>query len=112
MVQSLPFFFSFGKGFQASPEVACFLVPTLCPWSASLYLPISPPFESSVQGWSSLSRVYLGPLVINSSTVCACFVSSPDYLQMSLLMSSRWFLSDFTEPASDKPPGTLTETVW
>lgn len=49
--------------------------------------------------------MYLGLLVVNSSTVGVCFVSSPDYLQMSLLMPSRWLLSHFTEPASDKPPG-------
>lgn len=106
------FLFPFGKCFQAFPEVTCFLVshsPSLPPL---IFTNISPTLVLSsglvfiIQGvsWASGYK--------QQHHVCVCFVSSPDYLQMSLLMSSRWFLSHFTEPASDKPPGMLTETVW
>lgn len=105
------FFFSFGKGFQASPEVACFLVSSLSLVRPFIYQYHLPHLSPWVQVGLHYPGCILGLWVINSSTVCACFVSSPDYLQMSLLMSSRCFCL-ISQSLLLISPGTLTETVW
>lgn len=68
------------------------------------------------RGWSLSSTVYLGLLVIHSHVVCLCVVSSPDYLQMSLLMASRWFQQAgwFTSQGLllISPTGTPWECWW
>lgn len=51
-------------------------------------LPFCPRFRS----WSSASRVYLNFWLLTAmACVCVCVISSPNYLQVSLLMASRCF---------------------
>ena len=97
MVRSLLFslFFSFGKCFQAFPEVARFLVSHS---PSSVCFPLFTRLSLLVLGSGLvfiIQDLSWASLVINSSVVCVCVcvcvVSSPDYLQMSLLMASRWF---------------------
>lgn len=90
MVWSLPFLFPLGKSFQTFPKAVCFLVfQPLSVVCFSLFTSLSL-FCPWHWGWSSLSRVYLGPVVL-TAVLSVCVASSLDYLQMSLLMASWWF---------------------